>query len=102
MSVTGDAPAVTGMLIENLRPSKGGRRVSEVNIGARELKSIETSIVKLKTKVREALFALSELAQWSARPHICECFCCPRNAVARDNIFVGIRRTLTAQTLLKK
>lgn len=45
LRVADDAPAATGvLLVENLTPIKGGRRVSEVNIRTDELKSIETSV----------------------------------------------------------
>lgn len=49
LNVANDVAAATGTLVKNVRHIKGGRRVSKVTIGTREVKSIKSSTVKCKT-----------------------------------------------------
>lgn len=63
--------------------------MSEGYIGDENLKATETFIVNRKTKEREALFLLGELAQRSAtRPHIYDGFCWLRDALASHKMFL--------------
>lgn len=79
------------MLLGNLRPIRGRTRVSEVNVGTKELKSTETFIVKRKTKVQEVLLVLGELTSTvvsSTTTHLQLLFCDhvsghPTNAIMR-------------------